>query len=963
MTGEMPRNAKSPTGAELDAGKQGDLRSAEPSLQEEAQKAPESAWLFALLKTASLYLVAVGAYFGTAAGLAKVWQRLIGTEGEPIGLDTYTLAAILALPLLFALMLNVRPALRRRMEREMRPRGIGDPRYFTTAPRSTDIFNFYSAGYQQFLEWAGHPKAPLLHLSGLSGSGKSSLLSAFLKPQLAAQSGTKSLLIVVRSYSDPLLAMKQCLLRELWKRKPRDYDGVSPLEALRRAAGQLPSDERLIVAFDQFEEFFLVRTESHPPANARPGAGASEADVSTLRDFFARFCEDPPSRTAILLSYRDDQKAVLGPLCLPKRNEGQNHMTVEPLDFAVAVQFLDSCPGLSVPNERMKRVLREAMQYEGGRVTMRPIVANLLGIILRQMSDHPDLWTRTGDLLRGYVRDTLGTETREERSRILRSLMTDFPSARPRTVEALADGTKLEKTFLERELERFRHDGLLRQLDSAGDDQLQSLWQISHDFIATLVDRVLAETERTTWRAIRPWVAPVTLLLAFGLAFVWPWVDKRVTIEALANAGFTWSEGNGAIEAATDSARAHERLDAFMPLFRRLRPRILTLHSCSFQNLDGFEGLNALERLNLSNCRELVSIDGLKHLVSLKDLELSSCDAVETFDVLEQLSNLKRLNLSYCPIETVKCIEPLLALEELDVSDCPKLRSVDDLEGLTHLRRLNLGSCYRLRSIKGLARLSSLHELDLSGCGALVENVDDLKNLVRLERLNMSNCGLLRSVDGLNHLVSLQHLDLNSCYSLKKIDAFKGAASLRELDLSGCKAVQSGGVLSSLKNLERLTLHGCDALQNVDGLNGLPNLQELNLSECRALDNVNGLRGLARLYELNLNTCPRLSSIDGLRGLTNLERLDLSTCSLLQSVDALSGLANLQELDLSNCRALHDFDGIKGLKRLQTLTVSTTTNVESLEGLAAALPATTISRADESIVKRRKRSGHPEPGL
>ena len=64
--------------------------------------------------------------------------------------------------------------------------------------------------------------------------------------------------MIVRSYADPLVCMKEQLL-DFWKNAPDDSASLTPLQALRRAAARLPAGERLLVAFDQFEEFFILR--------------------------------------------------------------------------------------------------------------------------------------------------------------------------------------------------------------------------------------------------------------------------------------------------------------------------------------------------------------------------------------------------------------------------------------------------------------------------------------------------------------------------------------------------------------------------------------------------------------------------------------------------------------------------------------------------------------------------------
>jgi len=835
---------------------------ARSSLEREAETAPESAWLFAWLKSAGLYLAAVAAYLGLATGFIKAWEKFVAA-GEAPGFTTYAVAAVLALPLLLAFAFNLRPALRRRRERSLRPTGVGDPGYFTTAPRNADPFHFFFTGYDRFLEWAADPKAPLLHLSGLSGSGKSSLLSAFLKAGLAAHEAPKrTRLLIVRSYTDPLVAMKAALLGELWKRKPAGYDELSPLETLHKAAGQLSGGERLLVAFDQFEEFFLLRAESRadtvPTTSEGPTAVVPDADVAPLRQFLSDFCKNPPNRVALLLSYREDHRILLAPLGLPPRNEGQNHMTVEPLDFAVAAKFLNSCPGLSVPEDRMQRVLSEAARYEGGRVVMRPIVANLLGVILRQMSGHPSLWKRTGDLLRGYVRDTLGTETTEERKRVLRALVTDFHTARPRTLGALARETKFDEAALERELERFEHAGLLRPLDAPDATRTQRTWQISHDFMASLIERIVDETQRSLWRVIRPWLAPAVLLLAVGIGIGWPWLQKQLAIDSLTNAGFTWNDETATIVAGTDKAREIDTLQRIAPQLRLLRPRVLIISTCTKLNdLNGLQGLVELEHIDLSFCDQLSNINALNGLVNLEYLDLNRCGSVQNFKVLTSLTNLSDLNLRECRVPDGEDLRSLVKMEKLDLRGCDKLENINGVQGLLNLKHVELDSCKHLRDIGGLRDLAHLQYVHLNFCDGLLD-ASALKSLIALQDLEAMNCKILPDLDYLKPLVNLERVDLRGCAVLANLEGLRDHVKLRELKLGACPV-----------------------LKNLEGLDGLVNLLQLDLSECYALGNIDALKGDANLEDLDLRHCIVLKQIDSLYGLKHLKKIQLLGCAAL----------------------------------------------------------------------------------
>jgi hypothetical protein len=704
-------------------------------LEKDAAASREAEWFFAWVKSAMLYLGVLTAYVGAVMGLVVAWKKLLARDGESANVTIYALAGVLALPLLFALLFNLLPAIRRRRERNLRPTGAGKAGYFTTAPREEDPEGLFRTGYEPFLEWAAEPPAPLLHLTGMSGSGKSSLLGAYLAPHLAApKSGPKTRVLAVRSYADPLAAMKEALL-PLWKKPPDDYATLSPLEALGRAADRLGKGERLLVAFDQFEEFFLLRA-SPPPADggkaASPAPAAPiipDAELVPLRDFFRAFLDAPPERVALLLSYRSDHSRLLAPLGLPARNEGVNHRIVEPLDFAAAARFLQSCPGLAVPGDRMERVLREAARQEDGRVVMRPIVANFLGLILQKMSGHPTLWRRKGDLLRGYVRDTLGTEMAVERARLLGALLTDFHTARPRTLPELAAETGRDGAALEGELEYLEHAGLLRRLHSSDGAQARRTWQIAHDFLATLIERVLDGMHRTFWRTVRPWLAPAAIVLALGAGVVWPQVQRQLARNSLYGAGFTWNEQDAEIVAATPRARELQDLAMISHPLHYLKPRRLKLGGCSnLPNVDALKGLTALKDLDLSDCKKLQNVDGLKGLTALQNLNLSACANLQNVDALKGLTALQDLNLSACAnLPNVDALKGLTALYNLKLSACANLHNVDALNGLTALYNLNLSACANLQNVDGLKGLK-LSSLDVRYCWNLsIESLDALE--------------------------------------------------------------------------------------------------------------------------------------------------------------------------------------------------------------------------------------------
>jgi hypothetical protein len=584
-------------------------------------------------------------------------------------------------------------------------------------------------------------------LIGPSGVGKSSLIAAHLLPQFERPELATNL-VALRAFDEPLAALRRQLLK-VWERVPRGADKLPTRSLLESVAEYLAhKGKRLIIIFDQFEEFFILH--SNP------------AEVILLGELLRSLIAQPLAAVTVLLSYREDHQQDLAPLGLPALHLGTNTRRLRPFTYAEAQSFLlDS--GLTISDDRMRSLLDEAASHEETRRHIRPIVANLLGRVLAGMVADPGVGKRSRHLLLDYVRNSVRESGLDERATgLLRSLISAAGTAQPAFQRDLVAASNLGSDQVEQALIYFQDAGLVRCL-SRGETTTAAnrLWQVSHDFIARLLAIVLEGFHRTFWRTVRPWIAPLSLMLwtVFAIAG-WPWYAKQSAIRTLSNYGFSWKEQDRKV-VASSAAKELRSVDAISSSLRLLQPIHIDLSWCTeLRNVDGFQGLIALQSLDLSFCQHLRNVDGLKGLSALQSLNLSMCLRLESIAGLKSLSALKSLDLSHCFDRLIlEGLRSLNTLQSLDLSNFDTLQTLDILRDLTALKSVELRNCKDLQNLYGLKGLIGLQSINLSRCPKL-QNVDGLKGLSGLQSITLYGCKALQNLDGLVELKGMKSIDL-----------------------------------------------------------------------------------------------------------------------------------------------------------------------------------------------------------
>jgi hypothetical protein len=677
--------------------------------------------------------------------------------------------------------------------------------------------------HERVTEWIRQSTLPLLYLTGSSGSGKSSLLNAAVLPALRGLSGGKDGVhsVVLRGFDDPLQELRDWLLKDdqPWadgdlkkKRTPRTL-----LAAVCERLRVTDPDARLLIVFDQFEELMILHE-------------IDSEHVQQVREFLQDILATPPPGLTVLLSLRSDYEQQLEELGLPPQLLHQNWVKVGYLTRGQAEQFLTSTDArMKLAPELLTAVLNEASAVDDTPGQTKPVVINMLGLMLQRLHrTDPEVGER-GTLLPRFVRASIeAQDVRDVSGPILTEMLQNDSATRlPQTIGDIARQSQLEPAEIQGCLNKLGDSDrqLVRPIVATGPIESR-LWEISHDFIARLLVPILETPQKTVGERMRPLVAPASMTTALSLLVLL-----------------------GLFNAATEQIRIRERL-------RDEHSIHLLQHDDSHTwRAVRVEGTRVDFKLS-SNAIRLLSRHG-----DVAELDLRSCDALTTIPELTGLTSLQTLNLSYCDaLTTIPELTGLTSLQTLDLGDCRVLTTIPELTGLTSLQTLYLAKCRALTTIPELTGLTSLQTLDLSSCDTLT-TVLELTGLTRLQTLDLSGCRMLATIPELTGLTRLQTLDLSGCRMLATVPELTGLTRLQTLDLSSCFDLITVPKLAGLTSLQTLDLSGCFDLITVPKLAGLTSLQTLDISYCQRLTVLRLGAGLEKLQGIVAMECSELAEI------------------------------------------------------------------------------------------------------
>jgi Leucine-rich repeat (LRR) protein len=644
--------------------------------------------------------------------------------------------------------------------------------YFNTK-EDRDRFDRADKAHEKVLSWVQGSTAMPLYLTGDSGTGKSSLLNAYVLPKLRDAGWT---VFEARAWQDPEAALRRALATDTKTVAPA-ADAI-PVRGLIEAAAR--GTEPLLVVLDQFEEFVISEPKE------RQGFLALIEDLQ--RRSVARF--------HLLLVLRSDYQTFLEEIGLPALRQGENFYQISRFTVPAARAFLQASD-LQVQPNALDVLVASAGSMDDTPRLIRPITLNVLGHILStgpQTAPSMD----ADELVQLYIEQTLSKPAIRDYVRpVLGQLVTGQSTKRPRSEADLVMSTKLGRAAVRGVLIDLNGAGLARPLDAA-----QGVWELSHDFLAHAVARYIGLQRRHLARRSLLYAAPalLTLMIAgIGLALVYDSAALARMEADLGDLGITLTRVSAGLSGEKNNRLTAESFVQASTLLRKINTRV------------------AISELLLSGS-DVNDLSPLEGLTALTNLDLKSTD-VSDLGPLRGLTALARLIVFGTSVSDVSPLKSLTALSQLNLSDTQVI-DLTPMAGLTALGELLLNDTH-VSDLSPLAGLTALATCDLGSTE--VTDVVPLKGLTALTYLNLNRTDL-SDLGPLGGLVLLTRLDLNNT-KITDLNPLRGLAALAELDISDTNVAD----LSPLKGLTKLTTLDLrhTKVTDLSPLQDLPNLQNL----------------------------------------------------------------------------------------------------------------------------------------
>ncbi|GLR90553.1 leucine-rich repeat domain-containing protein [Bradyrhizobium iriomotense] len=779
-----------------------------PELDPEEVKAVRSFLPGKLLGRTAAFLSLVLLVLGFVSLADIGLRRLLGTE-LPLPSPLYYVFLI-GLPLMAVVaqvIVEFRAERNRRLLQALAVRtGVEQSGYFRIGPyenTAKDRAKLARADKAQdkVLTWIERSDLIPLYLTGDSGSGKTSLMNAFVLPALRERGWD---VVEARAWQDAEEALRGALTKLPAARRPRT--GENPALADLIAAAARRAKTHLLLVLDQFEEFLIL---------------AEHEQRVAFKTLVADLQSRQVRRLTLLLVLRSDYQTMLADLGLPALRQGENFCQVGRFSLSAGCDFMKQSQ-LDLQPDALDHLLTSTAELDETPGLVRPITLNIIGYVLasgRAVAPSLD----AGRLVRHYIEQTINQSTiRDFAPPILEQLITEQGTKRPRSELDLARETGCRPGEVRAVLTGLGDAALARPLDPA-----QGIWELSHDFIARAVARHLGRRRSGLLRRSGAYAAPALLAVALlAITSISAWNQLRaVRLQSeLANLGISvTSTATRGEQVKFPSNFAEANLPKAALVLAQIKQLTgVDLSNTQVTNLEWLKGFTALQGLNLANTpitnleplrgltrlqwlslfgTQVIDLKELKGMTELQWLFLSGTQVVD-LEPLKGMTTLKSLELSGTQVVDLKELKGMSELQRLLLSGT-QVVDLQPLKGMTALKWLGL-SRTQVIDLEPLKGLSVLQELDLSG--TQVVNLEHLKGLSSLKLLNL-NITRVADLEPLKDLTKLQKLFLVDA-KVSNLEPLRGLIALETLYLENTQVAD----LAPVQDLPKLRVYGLSTL-------------------------------------------------------------------------------------------------------------------------------------------------------
>jgi hypothetical protein len=343
--------------------------------------------------------------------------------------------------------------------------------YVTPTPQA---FRRDDDAHNEVLRWIRNTNQPVLFLSGVSGSGKSSVLEGYVLPMLRAE---RWLVELIRTFEDPCGQLDIALARRGSKAR------------------------RLLIVFDQFEQFVILEDRTSAEQRRQFLNRVQELRLMSLPGL------------CVLFSFRSDYMNDVIGMKIADLVPGDTFLQIDAFKRDAARRFLKGAPE-APSRELVARILAGAETLDNVPARFRPITLNILGLALREDVVDSLMTGQPERLVQTYIARAISQpEIKEIAPDIVERMITEKSTKKPCTVSELASQTGLASGDVLACLVLLANKGLTHRLDA-----LQNLWEISHDFVARQSALLLSSLQPRVWP--RRTMFGVAILFTFACAVV-----------------------------------------------------------------------------------------------------------------------------------------------------------------------------------------------------------------------------------------------------------------------------------------------------------------------------------------------------------------------------------------------------------------------------------------------------------